>query len=87
MLTTYHAVQNLSFSCLLSKNGWIKIYKTIIFLLVLHGCETWSLMLREKHRQRVKMAVFWVVVLCSLHGAATLKTAIFTQGNPESGGV
>jgi len=28
----------------------IIIHQTIIFPLVLYGCETWSLMLRKKHR-------------------------------------
>jgi hypothetical protein len=37
---------------LLSKNTKIKIYRTII-LPVLHGCETWSLTVREEHRLRV----------------------------------
>ena len=36
----YHSVQNLLSSRLLSK---IKIYRTIILLVVLYGCETWSL--------------------------------------------
>jgi hypothetical protein len=27
--------------------------ETTIFLIVLHGCETWSLTLREEHRLRV----------------------------------
>jgi hypothetical protein len=40
-------------SCLLSRNVKVKIYKTIILPVVLHGCETWSLLLREKHRPRV----------------------------------
>jgi hypothetical protein len=31
----------------------IRIYKTIIFPVVLYGCETWSLTLREEHRLRV----------------------------------
>jgi hypothetical protein len=31
----------------------IKIYRTIIFPVVLYGCETWSLTLREEHRLRV----------------------------------
>jgi hypothetical protein len=31
----------------------IKIYKTIILPVVLYGCETWSLMLREEHGLRV----------------------------------
>jgi hypothetical protein len=38
-------------SCrLLSRNVKVKIYKTIILSAVLHGCETWSLTLREEHR-------------------------------------
>ena len=40
-------------SRLLSKNLKIKIYKTIKFPLVLYGCETWSLTLREECRLRV----------------------------------
>jgi hypothetical protein len=28
-------------------------YKTIIFPVVLYGCETWFLILREEHRLRV----------------------------------
>jgi hypothetical protein len=40
-------------SRLLSRNVKIKIHKTIILPLVLHGCETWSLTLREEHRLRV----------------------------------
>jgi hypothetical protein len=35
------------------KNLKIKIYKTIILPVVLHGCETWSLTLGEEHRLRV----------------------------------
>jgi hypothetical protein len=31
----------------------IRIYKTIILAVVLYGCETWSLTLREEHRLRV----------------------------------
>jgi hypothetical protein len=30
----------------------VKIYKTIILPVVLYGCETWSLILREGHRLR-----------------------------------
>ena len=33
-----------------SKNLKIKIYKTIILPVVLYGCETWSLTLREERR-------------------------------------
>jgi hypothetical protein len=38
---------------LLSKNLEIKIYRTIILPVVLYGCETWSLTLREERRLRV----------------------------------
>jgi hypothetical protein len=48
-----HSVQNLLSSHLLSKNLKIRIYKTIILPVVLYGCETWSLTLREDHRLRV----------------------------------
>jgi hypothetical protein len=35
------------------KNLKIKICKTIILPVVLYGCETWSLTLREEHRLKV----------------------------------
>jgi hypothetical protein len=35
------------------KNLKIKIHKTVIFPVVLYGCETWSLTLGEEHRLRV----------------------------------
>ena len=40
-------------SSLLSKKLKIKIYRNIILPIVLYGCETWSLTLREEHRLRV----------------------------------
>ena len=49
----YHSMQNLLSSNLLSKNLKIKIYRTIILPVVLYGCETWSLPLREERRVRV----------------------------------
>ena len=49
----YHSVQNLLSSRLLSKNLKIKIYGTIILPVVLYGCETLSLTLREERRLRV----------------------------------
>ncbi len=49
----YHSVQNLLSSSLQSKNLKIKIYRTIILPVVLYGCETWSLTLREECRPRV----------------------------------
>jgi hypothetical protein len=45
-------VQNLVSSSMLSKNLQIWIYRTIIFLVV-YGCETWSLTLREERRMTV----------------------------------
>jgi hypothetical protein len=43
----YHAVHVF---CLLSKDVRIKIYITIILLVVFYGCETWSVMLKGEHR-------------------------------------
>jgi hypothetical protein len=40
-------------SHLLCRNAKDKIYKIIILPIVLYGYETWSLTLREEHRQRV----------------------------------
>jgi hypothetical protein len=48
-----HSVQSLLSSRLLSRNLKVKVYKTIILPVVLYGCETWSLTLREQHRLRV----------------------------------
>ena len=49
----YYSMQNLLSSRLLSKNLKIEIYRTIILHVVLYGCETWSLTLREERRLRV----------------------------------
>jgi hypothetical protein len=38
---------------LISKNTDIKIHRTVILPVVLYGCETWSLTLREERRLRV----------------------------------
>jgi hypothetical protein len=46
-------VQNISSSRLLSKNLKIKIYRNIILPIVLYGCGTWSLTLREERKLRV----------------------------------
>jgi len=48
-----HSVQNPLSSRLLSKNLKVKIYRTIILSVVLYGCETWSLTLREERKVRV----------------------------------
>jgi hypothetical protein len=37
----------------LFRNVKVKIYKPVILSVVLYGCETWSLTLREEHRLRV----------------------------------
>ena len=49
----YYSVQNIFSSSLLSKKLKIKIYRTIILPVVLYGCETWSLTLRDERRLRV----------------------------------
>jgi hypothetical protein len=49
----YHSVRNLLSSRVLSKNIRIRIYKIIIFPVVLYGFETLFLALKEKHRLRV----------------------------------
>ena len=49
----YHSVQNLLSSRSLTENTKIKLYRTIILPVVLYGCETWSLTLREERRLRV----------------------------------
>jgi hypothetical protein len=57
-------MQSRLFSSLLSTNIKIKIYGTIIFPVILQGCETWFLTLREEHRlrvfeNRVLRRIFW----------------------------
>ena len=49
----FHSVQNLLSSSLLSKNFKIKIHRIISLPVVLYGCETWSLTLREECRLKV----------------------------------
>ena len=46
-------MQNLLSSRLLSKHLKTKIYRNIILLVVLYGCETWLLTLREERKLRV----------------------------------
>jgi hypothetical protein len=48
-----HLVQSLLSFRLLSRNAKVKIHKIITWPLVLYGCETWSVTLREEHRLRV----------------------------------
>jgi hypothetical protein len=49
----YRSVQNILSSRLVPKNAKIRMYETIILPMVLYGCETWPLTLREEHRLRV----------------------------------
>ncbi|KAJ4448971.1 hypothetical protein ANN_00363 [Periplaneta americana] len=49
----YYSVEKLLSSSLLSKKLKVRIYKTVILPVVLYGCETWTLTLREEHRLRV----------------------------------
>ncbi|KAJ4444220.1 hypothetical protein ANN_06011 [Periplaneta americana] len=49
----YYSVEKLFSSSLLSKNLKVRIYKTVILPVLLYGCETWTLTLREEHRLRV----------------------------------
>ncbi|KAJ4427692.1 hypothetical protein ANN_25341 [Periplaneta americana] len=51
--TCYYSVEKLLSSSLLSKNLKVRVYKTVILPVVLYGCETWTLTLREKQRLRV----------------------------------
>jgi hypothetical protein len=48
-----YSLQNILFSRLISKTISIKIHKSVILPLVLNGCETWPVTLREEHRLRV----------------------------------
>jgi hypothetical protein len=48
-----NSVHSLLSSRLLCRNVKVKVYKTIIVPVVLYGCETWSVTLREEHRLRV----------------------------------
>ena len=46
-------MQNFLCSCFLSKNLKITIYRNITLSVVVYGCETWSLTLREERKLRV----------------------------------
>jgi hypothetical protein len=52
--SSFYQVDEISIggNCLISINLTIIIYKTVILPVVLYGCETWSLTLREEHRMR-----------------------------------
>ena len=48
-----NSLEKILSSRLLSKKLKVKTYKTTILSVVLYGCETWSLTLREERRLRV----------------------------------
>jgi hypothetical protein len=52
LLDAFPRMQNLLFSMLLSKNTRIRVYRTVDLPVILYGCETWSLTLREEQRLR-----------------------------------
>ncbi|KAJ4448615.1 hypothetical protein ANN_00005 [Periplaneta americana] len=60
----YYSVEKLLSSSLLSKNMKVRIYKTVILPVVLYGCETWTLTLREEQR----LGVFENKVLRKIFG-------------------
>ena len=49
----YYSLKKFFSPRLLSKKLKVNTYKTVILPVVLYGCETWSLTLREEHRLRV----------------------------------
>ena len=49
----YYALEKILSPHLLSKKLKVNTYKPIILPVVLYGCGTWSLTLREEHRLRV----------------------------------
>ena len=57
-------MQNLLSSRLVSKNLKIKIYRTIMLPVVLYGCKTWSMTLKEER----KLKVFENMVLGRIFG-------------------
>ena len=55
-------MQNILSSRLLTKRLKIKIYRTIISPVVLYGCETWSLTLKEERQLRVSESMVLRIV-------------------------
>jgi hypothetical protein len=52
-ITPFHQLTCVSLHLNLLSSSLQKIYKTIILPVVLYGCETWSLTLREEHRLKM----------------------------------
>ena len=61
----YYSLEKILSSHLLSKKLKVNTCKTLILPVVLYGCETWSLTLREEHRLRM----FENKVLTKIFGA------------------
>ena len=53
VIVCYYLLEKILSFHLLSKKLKVNTYKTIILPVVLYGCETWSLKLREEHTLRV----------------------------------
>jgi hypothetical protein len=53
LILIYNTFRDVLSSRLLARNVKVEVFKTIILPVVLYGCETWSLTLREEHRLRV----------------------------------
>jgi hypothetical protein len=65
----YHSIQNVLSSSLIPKNLNINICGTIVMPVVLCGCETWSVILREEHRLRLfQNRVLKMIVGCKWGG-------------------
>ena len=62
---SYFSLEKILSSRLLSMKLKVNRYKTIILPVVLYGCETWSLTLRQEHR----LMVFENKVLRNIFGA------------------
>jgi hypothetical protein len=59
-----HSDLNRLSSSLLKKNLKIKIYKTVTLPVLLYGCQTWPLTLKEDHRLRMfENRVLWIMKL------------------------
>ena len=46
----YYSLEKILSSHLLSKKLKVKSYETIMLLVLLYGCKTWSVILREENR-------------------------------------
>jgi hypothetical protein len=55
---SYHVIQNLLSSRLLSRNERIKIHEIIILPAVLYECENWVSTLTEEQRKKNRVQIF-----------------------------